>query len=72
MPVMNGCESTVMIRKYLKENAPNLKQPFIVCTSSYSGETFKKQASKAGMDLFQNKPIFKTTLVKLLAKIDFA
>ena len=70
MPMMDGCEATVQIKKYLKENAPAiLKPPIIACTTSYSGAAFRKKAQEAGMELFYNKPIFKSTLLRLLAKI---
>ena len=42
MPVMNGCEAARKIREYLQESNPALKQPIIVCTTSYSGNIFKR------------------------------
>ena len=62
MPICNGCESTRLIRKYLSLNAPDLKQPLIVCTTSFSGKAFETKALAAGMDQFYTKPIFKSTL----------
>lgn len=38
MPICNGIEATGLIRDYLKTQAPNLKQPLIICTTSFSGK----------------------------------
>ena len=68
MPLCDGFESTIKIRKYLNENASSLKQPYIVCLTSYSAKAFKKRASKSGMNYFQEKPIFAKGIKKLLSK----
>ena len=70
MPICNGCESTTMIRKFLSTKAPDLKQPLIVCTSSFSGKEFEKNALAAGMDQFHIKPIFKSTLQMIMSKMN--
>ena len=70
MPVMDGCEASMKIKEYLLAVAPFKKQPIIVCTTSYSGDVFKKKAQEAGMDLFLNKPLFKSTLLRLLGKLE--
>jgi len=52
MPVCNGFEATIKIRKFLNQSNPNLKQPFIVCLTSYTENSFKREAQEAGMDYF--------------------
>ena len=59
MPVCNGFEATIQIRKFLNESASSLPQPYIVCLTSYTESSFKREAQAAGMDYFQAKPIFK-------------
>ena len=70
MPICNGCESTSLIRKFLSTNAPDLNQPLIICTTSFSGKEFEKNALVAGMDQFYTKPIFKSTLQKIMSKMN--
>ena len=63
LPFYNGNELTVMIRKYLSENAPHLPQPYIVCMTSIIHEHhFKAKALEEGMDIFAFKPIFRPTI----------
>ena len=68
MPLCNGFEATIKIRKYLNQNANFFQQPYIVCLTAYSAKAFKKKASKCGMNYFQEKPIFAKGIKKLLSK----
>ena len=66
MPIYNGIEATKIIRKFLKQNAPDLPQPYICCLTSYDDEALKKKAIRAGMNAFAIKPIFKKGIQQLL------
>ena len=68
MPVCAGVEATKFIRKFLKEFAPELKQPFVCCLTSYNNNNFKIEAYEVGMDAFLTKPIFKSGIKRLLVK----
>ena len=69
MPICNGIESTMKIRKFYAENAPaGYPQPFICCLTSYKFDSFKIEALKSGMDGFMTKPIFKAGVQRLLTK----
>ena len=70
MPICNGCESTTLIRKFLASNAPDLSQPLIICTTSFSGKEFERKALASGMDQFYTKPIFKSTLQMIMSKMN--
>ena len=72
MPLCDGCESTTLIRNYLNEYAPDLRQPLIACTTSFSGKDFKNKALRSGMDLFYTKPIFKRTLQSIMKRVRLA
>ena len=60
MPVCGGAEATKSIRNFLKDFAPELKQPFVCCLTSYNAYNFKVEAFNVGMDAFLTKPIFKS------------
>ena len=66
MPIYTGCQATVMIKEYLSENSPELPHPYIVCLTSFTGNSFEKEAKEAGMDFFQAKPIFRSGIQRLL------
>lgn len=69
MPICDGKASTVMIRKFLAEEAPaELEQPFICCLTSYQQKAHLQSAIEAGMDGYLTKPIFKTGIQRLLVK----
>ena len=68
MPLCNGLKATVMIRRFLAEQAITMKQPYIVCLSCYTADGTRKKAIEAGMDYFQVKPIFKSGLQTVLMK----
>ena len=69
MPVCGGAETTKRIKKLFKDSAPGVKQPFICCLTSYNSFNFKLEAYVAGMDAFLTKPIFKSGVKRLLAKV---
>ena len=67
MPKCDGPEATKQIRQYLlKKNSQ--KQPLICCLTAYTDKPFKDIAKEAGIDCFLSKPVFKTTIHKLLIK----
>lgn len=72
MPVCGGSEATKSIRKFLKDFAPELKQPFVCCLTSYNAYNFKVEAFNVGMDAFLTKPIFKSGIQRLLTKAGLA
>ena len=57
-----------MIRNYLNEHAPQLKQPLIVGLASLPMKEYEQQAMLAGMDIFHTKPIFASIVVKIIDK----
>ena len=69
MPICNGPKSTEAIRKYLGEKAPGLTQPYICCLTSFKGQQYNEAATKAGMDDYLIKPIFKAGIQNLLARV---
>ena len=66
LPELNGTGVTIFIRDFLSRNDPTLKQPYVVCLTSFTASSFKKDAKLAGMDYFQPKPIFKQGILKIL------
>ena len=62
MPICSGPLATIEIRKYLREKAPEMPQPYICCLTSYKNKQRELSATKAGMDTFLIKPIFVTTI----------
>ena len=69
MPICSGPKSTKAIRKYLREKAPDLAQPYICCLTSFKNQHYNKAAARAGMDDYLIKPIFKTGIQQLLAQV---
>ena len=46
------------IRAFFLENEnEGVEEPLIFCVTAYSEATFKREAFKAGMDLFLSKPL---------------
>lgn len=68
MPILNGAQTTQKIRQLLKNQAPDLQQPFVCCLTSYAERNYRLEAFNAGMDGFLNKPVFKAGLSRLLVK----
>ena len=68
MPVCAGVEATRYIRKFISEFAPELKQPFVCCLTSYNNLSYKIEAHNVGMDAYLTKPIFKSGINRLLIK----
>ena len=67
MPVLKGNEASIMIRNFLKEEAFDQPQPYIVCLSNFYESLLKKiQSSKYGIDEVVHKPIFKAGIYNLL------
>jgi CheY-like chemotaxis protein len=67
MPVMDGFESTKLIREYEKENKMNAC-PIIALTAN-SSEDDKNQCFEAGMNYFMSKPIKRETVSETLTSI---
>lgn len=59
MPVMNGWEATIEIRK------KNISIPIIALTA-YSEESFKKKSFESGMNNFLSKPYDKEEIYKAI------
>ena len=70
MPICNGIEATIEIRKILVESEYQIiKQPYICGISSTTEPNFQKAAIEAGMDSLLSKPIFKNAMQNLLTKV---
>ena len=67
MPVLDGNQASVMIRNFLKEEAPDQPQPYIVCLTNFYNKLLKNiQKSKHRIDEVVHKPIFKAGIYNLL------
>lgn len=67
MPVMDGFDSTKLIREYEKEN--KISACPIIALTANSSEEDKKQCFDAGMDYFMPKPIKRETVSETLYSI---
>ncbi len=61
MPVMNGWDATIEIRKR------DIKIPIIALTA-YSEESFRKKSFEAGMNMFLSKPYSKEEIYDAILK----
>ncbi|WP_423127636.1 response regulator [Gaoshiqia sp. Z1-71] len=68
MPVMNGFESTIVIRMYEKEQKIEKKSKIIAMTAS-DGDGEVEQCLSAGMDAFLGKPFVVSQFLKILEEI---
>ena len=71
MPVMNGIEATIKMRKYM-ENTLGLsrqQQPMIVGVTGHVLDSFKNEGIKAGMDEILGKPLYSDTFKKLFMQL---
>ena len=59
MPVCSGPEATEGIIRYLKNNCPDVRKPYICCIPAYKDNNFKVKALAAGMDTFIDKFVTK-------------
>ena len=65
MPVCNGLDATIQIRKILERN--RITMPYFVCLTNFKENYKIRMASlEAGMDEFVGKPIFKSGIYRLL------
>ena len=56
MPMCDGPDATIAIRKYFETNAPHVNRPYICCVTAYDmNESYKKRALEAGMNRFASK-----------------
>eukprot|EP01022_Parablepharisma_sp_SALTPOND_P004321 TRINITY_DN120094_c2_g1_i1.p1 TRINITY_DN120094_c2_g1~~TRINITY_DN120094_c2_g1_i1.p1 ORF type:complete len:864 (-),score=58.85 TRINITY_DN120094_c2_g1_i1:3639-6230(-) len=66
MPVMDGIEATIQIRKMEK-----LPRPHIVALTAFASEMERENCLKIGMDGFISKPLTKYELADVLSKFQF-
>ncbi|KAF1985147.1 hypothetical protein K402DRAFT_422438 [Aulographum hederae CBS 113979] len=57
MPVMDGFESTRLIRKFEQENWPGEKRAKIIALTGLGSEASQKEAETSGLDVFLTKPV---------------
>ncbi len=63
MPGMNGVETTKAIKKIVGSDVP------VIILSAYDWSDVEMEARSAGVDMFMNKPVFKSGFVKLFRKL---
>lgn len=68
MPVMDGLEATMLIRKYEKEN--EIRNTAIIALSGNARDEYKLQAFAAGMNEYITKPYRKEVIYALLEKMN--
>ena len=52
MPIMDGFQATIEIRKYFSSS-----QIHIAALTAYASESFENKCKQAGMDTFLTKPV---------------
>ena len=67
MPVMDGFDATIVIRKLLKEAGS--KQPLIIALTAYNTAGFEEKCYEAGMDRFLSKPLDYSALKLILSDL---
>ena len=67
MPVMDGFDSTRLIREYEREN--KISACPVIALTANSSEEDKKQCFDAGMDYFMAKPIKREAVSEMLSSI---
>lgn len=65
MPVMDGCDSTIVIRAFEREQAIENKA-FIVAMTANDGQGEIKECLAAGMDAYIGKPFLVPPFIRLL------
>ena len=68
MPIMNGFDATVEIRK-IETNQSNKKHIPIIALTANATKEDRKKSFDAGMDGFMSKPFNATEIKKLLVKL---
>ena len=61
MPVMDGFQATIEIRKIYRR-----EQIHIAALTAYASESFEKRCQEAGMDTFLTKPVNEERISLLL------
>lgn len=69
MPVMDGVQATLNIRKYEKDKA--LKPVKIVAVTAYAMDRDRERCLKSGMDKFLAKPFKPEQLIGIIENLDF-
>ena len=65
MPVMNGCESTLIIRMFEQENQLDQKS-FIVAMTASDGDSTINECLQVGMDAYIGKPFVVSAFLRLV------
>lgn len=68
MPVMNGCESTLVIRLFEKEQGFDKKARIIAMTAS-DGDADIDRCLKCGMDAYLGKPFLANQFLRILEEM---
>ena len=55
MPVMDGCDSSIKIRTYLKEKG--ILQPIIICVTGQTEDSYVQKAYRSGINGVSDKPV---------------
>ena len=60
MPIMNGIESTRLIRHHFSNvlKMRSYDQPFIIGVTGHALDLYKEEGIKAGMDEVMSKPLY--------------
>ena len=66
---MDGYQSTLEIRKFLKEN--KIKQPIITAVTGHTEESYVNKCFESGMNQILSKPVNTQILNNLLKKTGF-
>mgnify|MGYP006118230035 CR=1 FL=1 len=69
MPIMDGCDSTIKIRSYLKTKC--LLQPVIICVTGQTEDTYVQKAYRSGINGVSNKPVDTKLMEKVLQVLKF-
>ena len=62
MPIMDGFESTEMIREY--EKSHGLKPALIIALSAHAEQEYRLRSKQSGMDIYLTKPVQTATLIQ--------
>ena len=67
MPVLNGIDATIQIKKYFKEKkVSRSKQPIIIGLTGHVQQSFQKEGIDAGMNIVRSKPFLSKNLKEIV------
>ena len=69
MPVMDGCQSTKMIREFLYNKG--LDQPIICGVTGHTEQQYVNKAIDSGMNQVYSKPLNQKLISKVLVTLGF-